>query len=60
MEYFPSMSYEQVMAMPFKEYKTLFEIRRKRKIEEQQKFDADRKAMEERNKREMNKNSKMK
>lgn len=54
MEIFPSMSYEQVMAMPFKDFKTLHNLRVKRKVQEQKDLDAERKKIEEENRRNMN------
>lgn len=56
MELFPSMTYNDVLEMPYKSFKALQDIRVKRKIKEQKDIEAERKKMEEKNQRELARN----
>ncbi|MDY5646944.1 MAG: hypothetical protein SPF22_08080 [Candidatus Onthovivens sp.] len=56
MELFPSMSYQDTMNMPYKQFRYLIDIRRNRKIKEQKDIEDQRKKTEEANKKEMAKN----
>lgn len=47
MELFPSMSYQEVMDMPYKDFKMLHQIRIKRKLKEQEDAETQRKKNEE-------------
>ena len=51
MELFPSMTYDDVMAMSFKEFRMLHQIRIKRKLEEQEQMEKERKKLEQESKR---------
>jgi hypothetical protein len=46
MELFPSMSYADVLAMDFKEFRMLHQIRIKRKLEEQEQMEKERAKLE--------------
>lgn len=50
MELFPSMTYRDVMEMPYKDFKLLHQIRINRKLKEQREADSQRKEMEKKNK----------
>lgn len=49
MEIFPSMSYQDVMNMPFREFKMLHQIRINRKLKEQDEAEKQRKEIEKKN-----------
>lgn len=53
MELFPGMSYQDVMSMPFKEFRALHTIRIKRKQTEQENLERERKKQEEKNERQL-------
>lgn len=52
MELFPSMSYQEVMDMPYKHFKMLHQIRIKRKLKEQDEAETQRKKNEDKMKAE--------
>ena len=56
MELFPSMTFNDVMDMPYKQFRAIHQIRIKRKINEQKNLDRERKKMEEKNEKEMIRN----
>ena len=56
MELFPSMSYNDVMSMPYKDFKLLLDIRIKRKSQEQEKANKETDKMEKQNARMMREN----
>ena len=58
MEIFPSMRYEDILKMPYRDFRSLRDIRVKRKKKKQKDLDADRKRQEERTQREMANNRK--
>ena len=60
MEFFHSMTYRDVMEMPYKDFDALYRIRAKRKQEEQKIMDRERKKMEEKNEKEMMRNRMLK
>ena len=49
------MTYEDVMNMPYKDFRSLHNLRIKRKVQEQKDLDTERKKIEEENRRNMNK-----
>lgn len=53
MEIFPSMTYEDIMKMPYKDFRTLRDIRVERKNQEQKELDNERKRQEEKTQREI-------
>ena len=57
MELFPSMTYQDVLAMPFKEFRMLHQIRIKRKLEEQKALEDERKKIEEKSRKDLVKKS---
>lgn len=57
MEIFPSMTYEDTLAMPFKEFRMLHQIRVKRKLDEQKAMEDERKKIEEKSKKNLVKKS---
>ena len=57
MELFPSMRYTDVLEMSFKEFRTLHQIRIKRKLDEQEQMEKERKKMEQESKRNLTKHS---
>ena len=55
MEAFPSMTYQDVMDMPFKQFRALHQIRLKRKKEEADKMEEERQKRERQNQRRIKK-----
>ena len=53
MELFPSMTYQDVLDMPFKDFRELHQIRIKRKLEEQKAMEEERKKLEKQSKNEI-------
>lgn len=56
MEFFHSMTYRDVMEMPYRDFTALLQIRVKRKQEEQKTMERERKKMEEKNEKDMIRN----